>query len=356
MGKISEKKINEVKRAYANAEVYMLSRIKNEMIRDQSRDIMDWRREKEAKMKNIKKAIEKEFSRVTNRVEKDLEEVIAKAYVKGNNKTLLELAEYDESVKKQIKDLRVSLDTDAKPRAITALINEQVDFIQKGNHQILRRFDDVYRQVVAETVSLVNTGVATRREATQQTLNKFARRGVASFIDKSGRSWDMASYAEMATRTAYNNAQLQGSSERLKENDHDLVITSSHPDSCEMCEPHQGEIFSLEGISNKYPALSSVTGEIFHPNCRHTYNAYFEGITKKPDKKADPQKYKDRQKQRYNERQIRNWKKREAVAITDKEKIKSKNKISQWQKAQRDHVKQTNLSRKYEREQVKGAR
>lgn len=117
-----------------------------------------------------------------------------------------------------------------------------------GSHlSLLRTTEDSYRQIVGKSSSLSASGAITRREATQRALYEFAERGVAQFVDKSGRKWGMQEYAEMATRTAVTRAYVQGSVDRFKEDGRDLVIVSNSPEECDLCRPWEGRILSLSG-------------------------------------------------------------------------------------------------------------
>jgi len=58
--------------------------------------------------------------------------------------------------------------------------------------------------------------------------------------------------------------------ERLKSKGHDLVIISSTPTGCLMCDPWVGKVFSISGKDHEYPPLSkAIAGGLFHDGCRH---------------------------------------------------------------------------------------
>ena len=107
-------------------------------------------------------------------------------------------------------------------------------------------------------------------------------------------------------------------------------------------------------------------------NCKHDISPFFEGLTQPLEimvgkaeqalidkygyRDAQIIAYKAQQKQRYIERKIRQYKRRESVALDKISKKKARNKILFWQKAQRNHLKEnTFLPRKYSREQIKRA-
>src|SRR5690606_5493901 len=155
------------------------------------------------------------------------------------------------------------------------------------------------------------------REAAQMALNRFADAGITGFVDRAGRRWDIASYAEMATRTATGRAAIQGHTDRLTAPGYALGNGSDPPDWCSVCRPWEGRVLSLSGVTPGYPTLAEAQGSgLFHANCTHSLSAYIPGLTRAPERRrlANPEGYEKRQRQRYNERQIRKWKRREAAA------------------------------------------
>ncbi|MGV9274390.1 phage minor capsid protein [Streptomyces griseosporeus] len=76
--------------------------------------------------------------------------------------------------------------------------------------RITRAVGDSYRRVVARASGNVLLGTMTRRQAAQRALNQFAARGITGFVDRAGRSWDMASSAEMAVRSVTARAAFEG--------------------------------------------------------------------------------------------------------------------------------------------------
>lgn len=235
--------------------------------------------------------------------------------------------------------------------------NQVVRNLDATHLRVLRFADDAYRSIIAETASQVLTGVETRIQVTQAALNRFADSGITGFVDSAGRNWDIASYAEMATRSATGQAAVQGHIDRLRENNHDLVIVSDSPEECELCRPWEGEILSLGGGSDEYASVDEARDEgLFHPNCTHTLGAWVPGLSREMDADDNPQGYEDKQTQRYHERQIRKWKDREAVAITDEARTKAHDKVLAWQAEQRRFIAETDRTRKYERESITRAR
>jgi hypothetical protein len=197
-------------------------------------------------------------------------------------------------------------------------------------------------------------GDFTRRGAAQAALDSFASRGITGFVDGSGKAWNLASYTEMACRTAAHNAARQGVFDGVRSAGRDLVIVSGSPSCCDMCAPWEGEVLSLDGATPGYPTLAEAEGDgLFHPNCAHSADPYVEGLTRLgTTQQGDPVRYAAQQQQRYLERGVREWKRREAASLDDLAAGKARAKVGEWQARLREHTAANDLRRLSYREQI----
>ena len=238
---------------------------------------------------------------------------------------------------------------------------------------ILRWVEDTYRQAVAAGSSTVLLGTRTRRQATQDALDRLLADGVTGFIDARGRRWNLASYVEMATRTAVAHAAINGHLDRLTDNGRDLVIVSDSPQECELCRPWEGKVLSITGggarpiervhATRGTPLTVHVAGSVaeatvaglFHPNCRHTLSLYLPGITRIPRNTEDPAGDRARQHLRYLERNVRAWRLREAGALDEPARKRAGAYAKAWRARIRRHVdthRHLGIMRKPERERI----
>ncbi len=241
-------------------------------------------------------------------------------------------------------------------RALAALTTDLAErLIGEGRQRrILRATDDVYRQVIARATTEGLLGRLTRRQVAQAALNEFAGRGITGFIDAAGRSWNLASYAEMATRTAAISAGRMGKLDAMRARGHDLAIISGNSTGCEACAPWEGEIVSIDGATPGYPTLADAEGDgLFHPNCGHQPDPYVEGVTEEQTEvRSDPERYAALQEQRRLERGVRQYKTRAAAALDDQARAAAEAKVREWQARLREHTSKYDLPRLYYREQV----
>jgi Phage minor capsid protein 2 len=112
-----------------------------------------------------------------------------------------------------------------------------------------------------------------RVQAAQRVISNLAAKGITGFTDSAGRNWDVASYAEMATRTAVSSAYddlLTGAIRRSGEN---LVLVGTHSSegTCPKCLPYLGHLLSITGHVPGYTSLAQAKAAGFrHPSCRCT--------------------------------------------------------------------------------------
>jgi hypothetical protein len=208
--------------------------------------------------------------------------------------------------------------------AVSSLVAAAAGQVSAVGLVIRSQQEAIYRDVVAQTASRMLVEGMNRRQASWDAMQTWADRGVTGFVDRSGRSWAMTSYAEMIARTAASQAIMQGHVDRLADAGHDLVMISDAPEECSMCRPWEGKVLSAKGDTPRGHYTTSngeeydVTGTLaqataaglFHPNCRHRTVIYLPGITPPLTDTADPEGDKLRQAQRYKERRIRELKRR----------------------------------------------
>jgi hypothetical protein len=238
-------------------------------------------------------------------------------------------------------------------RAVEALTQETLGNVTATHRGILRATQDAYRSIIAETGQQLLLGAQTRLQATQAALDRFAQRGITGFVDKAGRGWSMEAYTEMAMRTGCGRAAVQGHADRLMANGLDLVIVSDAPKECPICRGAEGQVYSLSGTSSEYPSLDDARAAgLFHCNCRHSINAYQEGVTRPMTGTEDPEGYVATQKLRYLERGVRQSKRMEAAAMSPEALAKATRRKLDYQAKIRTHVATTSAKRQPYRESL----
>jgi hypothetical protein len=195
--------------------------------------------------------------------------------------------------------------------------------------------------------------------------------GVTGFKDTAGRNWNLATYVEMATRSATRRAFDDAKTTTMQNNGVDLVLIAVGRGSCKKCAKCAGKILRLDDgptgrikvqhstqdreITVKVEAtLDQAKAEGWrHPNCRCSTAAYLPGLSVVADVTTyDPQAEADRAKLRSLERDVRAAKAKEAGALDDESKRAAAAQVRIKQAQVRAHVADTGLMRQRNREQL----
>jgi hypothetical protein len=257
------------------------------------------------------------------------------------------------------------------PAAETALslASQPIEQTRRAAAMIPQILGAAYRDAVAAGAADVLSGGSTRLAASQRVLDRLLADGIRGFTDTAGRRWSLDTYVEMAVRTTTGQAAVAGHVAQLGAVGVDLVVVSDSPRECPLCRPWEGKVLSLSGqvgavilpaITGGDPVTVKVAGTLAqakaagfqHPNCTHRVTAYLPGATKLDPPKSDPAGYVDKQRQRALERKVREWKRREHLALTDEARAGARVKVRAWQKALREHVDANDLKRLPYRERV----
>ena len=211
---------------------------------------------------------------------------------------------------------------------IDGLIEEINGGLHDAESASLRTMDDVYRRTLYRAELELAGGSVTVPQAVDMAVKDFLAAGINCIEYSNGRRVNIASYAEMALRTASTRATLRGEAERRKAYNIDTVLVSQYGACSDTCLPWQGRVYiddvwgDFDGdvsgdmgrsVNGKwYPLLSmAVAAGLFHPNCRHTVSTWFDGVSRMPPP-MDADRVREisrlEQEQRRLERKVRRYK------------------------------------------------
>lgn len=318
-----------------------------------------WEDQKLAEVQILRHRLQAGVQQLDAQVVEQVTQIVHDAYNRGQALAVIDLED---------AALPFNLATDAAQAAENAA-RSAVDSTRAALYQLPEMLLDVYQQAVRAGAAEVLAGTADRVQAAQHVLDDLASRGVTGFKDKAGRNWSLESYVEMNVRTGAGHAAIQGHVDALQASGMDLVIVLDAPRECPLCRPWERKVLSLSGVVGAVIEPSAITGNpvtvhvagtleaaraagLFHPNCRHTLSRFTPGVTVKGQPKSDPAGYEATQRQREIERKIREWKRREQVALDDQAARRARAKVREWQAAQRAHVEENDLQRLSRREQI----
>ncbi|MGA5084085.1 phage minor capsid protein [Streptomyces pseudogriseolus] len=335
---------------YAQAEERLLGIIARSLAADL--DAPSWAERKLSAVQALRRASQAVVDELGKAVTLDVHDAVAEAYNVGHRAAVAEIGALSDDVRRMVDDVTPNA------QALDRLAEQTVTVLTDRHRSILRTIVDRFRAVVAEVTATPLLGTGTRRQATQDAMRRWADQGVTSFVDQSGRRWQLTSYAEMAVRTSVARAAVEAHTRALTDAGIDLVTVSNAPRECPLCRPWEGKVLTLTGP----PGARTVEVEhatedgrmvrvrvagsleqaraagLQHPNCRHSTSAYTPGITRTDRAEPDPDGYEAGQRQREIERHIRKYKRRAAAATNAQAKRAAEAKTRQWQKAMRDHL------------------
>ena len=206
-------------------------------------------------------------------------------------------------------------------RKLNALIKATTNDMKKAESAMLRMQDDVYRQTIFKAQMFYNTGAGGMWKCVDMATKDFLAAGYNCVEYKNGSRVNIASYSEMALRTANKRANMMGAANFREKHGMHLVKINARGTACPLCLPFLGKVFVddvygagtyEESASTGYPLLSNaVKAGLFHPNCKDACSTFYEGINQ-PAKAVTPEQEKEinrryqlEQQQRYYERNYR---------------------------------------------------
>ena len=294
------------------------------------------------------------FKGNSKKIQQEVKQMLQESYSKGLIDTEKEIMEM---IEKGVIDPKVKTKRHINDRKMNALIKEmQGTTLRASEYAILRAPLDKYGQIIGSAQIYMNSGAGTLWQCVDMATNKYLANGISTIQYKNGANVNIASYSEMALRTANTRATLQGESDMREQWGEHLVMVSSYGACSETCLPWQGRVYiddvygnptKKEIANSEYPCLSeAIAGGLYHPNCRHTHTTYYEGYSDvKQETRGDKEisdVYKAEQQQRAIEREIRKQKRLRDCCLTPEVQKKIDKKIVGLNKQMRTHISNTN--------------
>lgn len=164
--------------------------------------------------------------------------------------------------------------------SINVLSEQMALSLGEARAMVGRQVEDLFRRAALESIRTETAIGGTARDAAKRMVQTWEQKGITAFQDVRGNQWGLDTYANMVARTTTREATNQGLKNRLSERGRDLVEITRHGGECEKCQEaldSLGEIYSLSGNSERYPALDEAEAlGLFHPNCVHVPVPYIE--------------------------------------------------------------------------------
>lgn len=323
-----------------------------------------WQAEKLKELKRYQRENENIIGKYTNNLSKEVSKHLQEELKQG---AINSIKQYNKILKQDLKPSKIMNKSFFKTndRKVNSLIKVVNNDLKTANKAVLRMSNDQYRQVIHKSAFFVGNGVFTERQAasmatdelTELQLTKlaidesnkdFLSRGLACIEYKDGRRVNIASYSQMAVRTANLRAQLMGEGDFRKSIGRHLVQATSHGGACPICQKWEKHIFIDDVYSGgtkedgNYTLLSIAMKQGFlHPNCKHGLTTYYpetENIENETEEEYEADIDYINQQINYIERNIKRYERLATGSIAssnvknynqkEKKWIEEKNKIS----------------------------
>ncbi len=257
-----------------------------------------WQAEKLKELKRYQRENKNIISGCTKGLPKEISKRLNNELKEGSIKAI---NQYNKVMGKSLKPNKIMNHSffRTNDRKVNALIKVVNNDLKTANTAVLRMANDQYRQVIHKSAFFVANGVFTEKQAANMATKEltelqrtklaideankdFLSRGFNCIEYKDGRRVNIASYSQMAVRTASLRAQLMGEGDFRKSIGRVLVQSTSHGGACPICQKWENKIFIDDVYSGgnkkdgKYMLLSEAMEQGFlHPNCRHGLTTYY---------------------------------------------------------------------------------
>lgn len=356
----------EISRIYSDIESDLVHKVCRYLSRNEGDiDIGDWRLRKLSGLGIMQKDIDRMLTTDTQRIQKELEEAVERAW-NANNETDGKVLK---AIKRHVSDgtpLRLTA-SDIQTQKIASVIANARKAINLTNTKAQQAALGSFTSAVNNAYLSVYEGADTLDNAVWKASRHLARKGIMVATYDSGSQYTIS--MDAAVRRNVVTSVAQSTAEQsifvTKENGLDLVKVSEHVGARPEHFLWQGGVYSLEGKTNGYRTLVEATGYgradgLCGCNCRHHFFPWVEGF--KPEDygidlspKENEEIYEATQKQRGYERGVRSWKRVENEAKAQRrpeELAHARAMVKDYQSKLRDICERYDLPREYAREKV----
>lgn len=293
-----------IKKLYEDMEMELISSMKRNYKRHLKEEdktgfqYSQWQAEKLKELKRYQRENKNIISGYTKGLPKEISKHLNNELKEGSIKAI---NQYNKVMGKNLKPNKIMNHSFFRTngRKVNALIKVVNNDLKTANTAVLRMANDQYRQAIHKSAFFVANGVFTEKQAANMATKEltelqkaklaideankdFLNRGFNCIEYKDGRRVNIASYSQMAVRTASLRAQLMGEGDFRKSIGRVLVQSTSHGGACPICQKWENKIFIDDVYSGgtkkdgKYMLLSEAMKQGFlHPSCRHGLTTYY---------------------------------------------------------------------------------
>ena len=212
------------------------------------------------------------------RINAELDAAIREAYATGESEQEIELLKAIKRGYTPPKDGKKANMQGAffrtNQKKLNALVKATTNDMKKAETALLRMTDDVYRKTLFKAQMFYNTGAGSMWKCVDMATKDFLAAGYNCVEYKNGARVNIASYAEMALRTANKRANLMGQAMTREKWGIHTVKVNARGIACPMCLQWLDKVYiddvygggtAEESALSGYPLLSeAVNNGLFH--------------------------------------------------------------------------------------------
>lgn len=345
----------QIKKLYEEMELHLIQSMKRNLGRHLTEEnkvgfkFAQWQAEKLKELKRYQRENKKIIGRYTLGLDKEVSEHLQNELRQGS---ISAIKQYNKALGKSLNPSKVMNKSFFKTndRKVNALIKVVNNDLKTANTSALRMMNDQYRQIIHKSAFFVGNGVFTEKQAAAQAVDEISQKKLTTLaVDEAsknfltgglncieysdGRRVNIASYAQMAVRTASLRTHLMGEGNFRASIGRTLVKVTTHGGACKLCTKWQGkvlvdDVYSGGKPDGKHTLLSEAMAQGFlHPNCRHGITTYYPELEEDEDEVINPvSAVKEKLQQEYNyyNRLGKSWKRREKGSLDPTNRKKAK--------------------------------
>ncbi len=352
----------KIKELYEEMEKELISSMKRNLKRHLNEEektgfkYTQWQAEKLKELSRYRRENKSIIGNYTSGLDKEVAKHIQEEVKQGS---INAIKQYNKILVKKLKPNKIMNKSFFKTndKKVNALIKVVNNDLKTANTSALRMANDQYRQVIHKSAFFVGNGVFTEQQASRMATEEltelkktelaideanksFLAGGLNCIEYKNGRRVNIASYTQMAVRTANLRAQLMGEGDFRKSIGRVLVQATSHGGACPICQKWEKHIFIDDVYSGgtkkdgKYMLLSEAMKQGFlHPNCRHGLTTYYpelENIENETEEEHQADLDYINERMNYIDRNIKKYDRLSLGSISPENINMYKNKKKQW--------------------------
>ena len=274
----------DIAEAFEDIELALIKSMRNNMKRHINEEYEEginwtqWQAEMLAGLSQYKAENQDVLKGYMGRINAELDAAIRDAYATGESEQEIELLK---AIKRGYEPPKDGTKVDLQGRffrnnqkKLNALVKATTNDMKKAETALLRMTDDVYRKTLFKAQMFYNTGAGSMWQCVDMATKDFLASGINCVQYRNGARVNIASYAEMALRTANKRANLMGQANFREKYGIHTVKVNARGIACPRCLQWLDKVYiddvygggtAEESALSGYPLLSeAVNNGLFH--------------------------------------------------------------------------------------------